>query len=75
MYQKDKIKITEFIIFCLIGIFVVIPIFGAFRILWAAGAEWITYMYYKNGFPLINTVQMGILDKIRKKCKKNKKSS
>ena len=38
------------IVFCLIGLFVVIPIFGPFGILWTAGAGWITYVHYKNGF-------------------------
>lgn len=38
------------IIFCLIGIFIVIPIFGPFGIFWTAIAGWITYSNYKNGF-------------------------
>jgi len=38
------------IIFCLIGIVVVIPIFGPFGILWTAAAGWIAYSHYRNGF-------------------------
>ncbi len=38
------------IIFCLIGLFVVIPTFGLFGIFWTAVAGWITYVNYKNGF-------------------------
>lgn len=38
------------IIFCLIGIVVVIPVFGPFGILWTAAAGWIAYSHYRNGF-------------------------
>lgn len=38
------------IIFCLIGIVVVIPTFGPFGILWTAAAGWIAYSHYRNGF-------------------------
>lgn len=38
------------IIFCLIGIVVVIPVFGPFGILWTAVAGWIAYSHYRNGF-------------------------
>lgn len=38
------------IVFCLIGIFVVIPIFGPFGLLWTAAAGWIAYSHYRNGF-------------------------
>ena len=38
------------IIFCLLGVFVVIPIFGLFGIFWTAVAGWITYVNYRNGF-------------------------
>lgn len=38
------------IVFCLIGIVVVIPVFGPFGILWTAAAGWIAYSHYRNGF-------------------------
>ena len=38
------------IVFCLIGIFVVIPTFGIFGIIWTAAAGWIAYSHYRNGF-------------------------
>ena len=48
--EQSKAGFGVGIIFCLIGLFVVIPIFGPFGILWTAGAGWITYVHYKNGF-------------------------
>lgn len=38
------------IIFCLIGLVVVIPTFGPFGILWTAAAGYITFVNYRNGF-------------------------
>ena len=38
------------IVFCLIGLFVAIPIFGLFGVLWTAVAGWITYTHWRNGF-------------------------
>jgi len=38
------------IIFCLIGLVVVVPVFGPFGLLWTAAAGWITYSHYRNGF-------------------------
>ncbi|MBQ8231260.1 MAG: SHOCT domain-containing protein [Lachnospiraceae bacterium] len=38
------------ILFCLIGVFMVIPIFGIFGIFWTAIAGWITFSHYRNGF-------------------------
>lgn len=38
------------IVFCLIGLFVAIPIFGLFGVLWTAVAGYITYVNYRNGF-------------------------
>ena len=38
------------IAFCCIGLFVVIPTFGPFGILWTAAAFYITYANYRNGF-------------------------
>jgi len=36
------------IIFCLIGLFVVIPTFGILGVLWTALAGWIAYVHYRN---------------------------
>lgn len=47
------------IIFCLIGLVVVVPVFGPFGLLWTAAAGWITYSHYRNGFtdrPISNRV-------------------
>lgn len=38
------------IIFCLIGLFAVVPIFGPFGLVWTGMAAWITYSNYRNGF-------------------------
>ena len=38
------------IVFCLIGLFVVIPTFGLFGVFWTAIAGYITYANYRNGF-------------------------
>lgn len=47
---QSKLGFGVGIIFCLIGIFMVIPTFGPFGIFWIAIAGWITYVNYKNGF-------------------------
>jgi len=47
---QSKVGFVVGIIFCLIGVFVVIPIFGIFGILWTAAAGWIAYSHYRNGF-------------------------
>ena len=47
---QSKMGFGVGIIFCLIGIFMVIPTFGPFGIFWTAIAGWITYVNYKNGF-------------------------
>lgn len=47
---QSKMGFGVGIIFCLIGVFMVIPIFGPFGIFWTAIAVWITYVNYKNGF-------------------------
>lgn len=47
------------ICFCLIGVFVAIPMAGLFGVLWTAAAGWITYSHYRNGFtdkPISNRV-------------------
>ena len=50
--SKGQSKITFFIgiIFCIIGIFVVIPSTGLFGIVWTGMAVVITYTNYRNGF-------------------------
>ena len=47
---QSKVGFGVGIIFCLIGLFLVIPTFGLFGIFWTAIACWITYVNYKNGF-------------------------
>lgn len=47
---QSKFGMIAGLIFCMIGCFVVIPVFGPFGILWTAAAAWITYSHYKNGF-------------------------
>lgn len=47
------------IIFCLIGLVVIVPTFGLFGLLWTGAAGWITYSNYRNGFtdrPINNQV-------------------
>ena len=38
------------LIFCVIGLVMVIPTFGPFGILWTAVAAWGTFVNFKNGF-------------------------
>ena len=47
---QSKLGFGVGIIFCLIGVFIVIPTVGPFGIFWTAIAGWITYTNYKNGF-------------------------
>ena len=47
---QSKFGFAVGIIFCLIGLFVAIPMFGLFGILWTAFAGFITYVNYRNGF-------------------------
>ncbi len=56
---QSKFGFVFGIIFCLIGVVVVVPIFGPFGLLWTAAAGWITYSHYRNGFtdkPISNQV-------------------
>ena len=48
--SQSKAGFVGGIIFCLIGLFVVIPTFGLFGILWTAVAGWIAFTHYRNGF-------------------------
>ncbi len=48
--SQSKAAFIVGIVFCLIGLFVVIPTFGIFGILWTAAAGWIAYSHYRNGF-------------------------
>lgn len=48
--SQSKAGFVVGIIFCLIGLFVVIPTFGLFGILWTAAAGWIAFSHYRNGF-------------------------
>ncbi len=38
------------ILFCIIGVFVAIPVFGLFGVVWTGVAVYITYVNYRNGF-------------------------
>ncbi len=48
--SQSKAGFVVGIIFCLIGLFLVIPTFGIFGIFWTAVAGWITFVNYRNGF-------------------------
>ena len=48
--SQSKVAFVVGIIFCLIGVFVAIPVAGVFGILWTAVAALITYSHYRNGF-------------------------
>ena len=47
---QSKLAFGVGIMFCLIGVFFVIPTFGPFGIFWTAIAGWIAYSCYRNGF-------------------------
>ena len=47
---QSKAGFVVGIMFCLIGVFAVVPIFGPFGLIWTAMAGWITYSNYRNGF-------------------------
>ena len=48
--EQSKVGFAVGIIFCLIGLFIAIPVFGPFGILWTAVAGFITYSHWRNGF-------------------------
>ena len=48
--EQSKVGFAIGIIFCLIGLFVAIPVFGIFGVFWTAIAGWITYTHWRNGF-------------------------
>ena len=47
---QSKVGFAVGIIFCLLGVFFVIPTFGLFGVFWTAIAGWIAYSHYRNGF-------------------------
>lgn len=47
---QSRIAIVFCLIFCLFGIFVAIPTFGPFGIVWTAGVALATFVSFKNGF-------------------------
>lgn len=47
---ESKIGFIAGLLFCLLGVIVVIPIFGMFGVIWTAIAGLITYSHYRNGF-------------------------
>ena len=56
---QSKAGFVVGIMFCLIGVFMVIPMAGPFGLLWTGVAAWITYSHYRNGFtdrPISNRV-------------------
>ncbi len=77
---QSKVGFIVGIAFCLIGVFVAIPMAGLFGVLWTGVAVWITYSHYRNGFtdkPISNrvieieddgnsaTVRTGVFDDFR----------
>lgn len=48
--SQSKAGFVVGVIFCILGLFVVIPTFGLFGILWTAVAGWIAFSHYRNGF-------------------------
>ena len=60
--SQSKIGFIAGIIFCLIGVFVVIPTLGVFGVVWTAFAGLIAYSHYRNGFTdkPINTKEIEI---------------
>jgi len=48
--SQSKLGFAVGIVFCLIGLFIAIPVFGPFGILWTAIAGFITYSHWRNGF-------------------------
>ena len=47
---QSKAGFVVGIIFCLIGVFFAIPVFGGFGVLWTGVAAFITFMNFRNGF-------------------------
>lgn len=47
---QSKVGFVAGLLFCAIGVFVVIPIFGPFGIVWTLMAGLITFINYRNGF-------------------------
>lgn len=47
---QSKVGFVVGLLFCAIGLFVVIPIFGPFGIIWTAMAGIITFVNFRNGF-------------------------
>ena len=47
---QSKFGFVVGIVFCLIGLFVVVLTFGFFGLLWTAVAGFITFVHYRNGF-------------------------
>lgn len=47
---QSKLGFVFGIIFCLIGVFVAIPMFGLFGVIWTVFAGFITYSHWRNGF-------------------------
>lgn len=47
---QSKVGFVVGLLFCAIGLFVAIPIFGPFGIIWTGMAVLITFVNYRNGF-------------------------
>lgn len=48
--SQSKFGFIVGLLFCLLGLFVAIPIFGPFGIIWTGMAALITFINYRNGF-------------------------
>lgn len=48
--NQSKVAFVVGIIFCIMGVSVIIPTFGIFGIFWTAIAGWIAFSHYRNGF-------------------------
>lgn len=47
---QSKVGFVAGLLFCAIGVFVAIPLFGPFGIIWTGMAALITFINYRNGF-------------------------
>ena len=47
---QSKVGFVAGLLFCAIGVFLVIPLFGPFGIIWTGMAALITFINYRNGF-------------------------
>ena len=60
---QSKVGFVAGLLFCAIGVFVVIPLFGPFGIVWTGMAALITFINYRNG---VNAKYKKIMKETRK---------